>query len=256
MIKKSFWKLFTLIDARLKFPNLKKGDIGIQLGFDMTAPLTSDLFTMYKKVNPKGKIIGIDPDPFNHQIALEIINKKKYNIDLIQKGTYSKKDITKFMIGEKSSWNQLKNVPKDSTVLFTGREMDVEIDKLDSIIEQVNINIKDISHINITINGAEYDTLIGMDKVLSESKNLSLTVIAGRHDESGTINGKPDYELIIPLLHSYGFITKFKRMNQLFWWGFIVKCLLNRQWIYNQPNFGVIMAVKGSKKLKWYQSFS
>lgn len=255
-LKNSCWKCITSMDTKLKFPNLKKGEIGVQLGFDMAYPLTSDLFSMYKKVKPNGLVIGIDPDPFNHQIAQQIIDKNNFNINLIQKGTYSKKDVTWLLIGEKSSWNQLKNIAKDSTVAFTEKEIDVNIDQLDAIIGDLNIDFQKISHINLTINGAEYETLLGMNKILSEIKNLSLTIIAGRYDESGTINGKQDFEMILPLLHSYGFTTKFKRIHQLFWWGFVVKLFLNRKWIYSQRNFGIIMACKGKHQLKWYQSFS
>ncbi len=255
-LKNTFWKLFIAVDANLKFPNLKNGETAIQLGFDMSAPITSDLFLITKRVGSIGKVIGIDPDPTNHKIAKEIIDKEKLNIQLIQKGTYSKKDITSFLIGEMSSWNQLKEVPKDSTVSFTGNEINVEIDTLDNIIETYKIDSLLISHINMTINGAEYASLLGMPKILSSSQNLSLTITAGRYDESGTIDGKPDYELIIPLLKSYNFDVKFKRIHQLFWWGFVVKFLIGRKWIFNQPNYGVIMASKGTKKNKWYQSFS
>jgi len=255
-LKKIFWKAFTIIDGRLKFPQLKKGEIGIQLGFDMTAPITSDLFTMQRRVGLKGRIIGIDPDPFNHQIAKNIINKKELNILLIKKGTYSKKDKVEFLIGEKSSWNQLEIVPIDSSVDFIANKLTVEINTLDSIIKEKKVDILKIGHINLTINGAEYNTLLGMDYILKTCTNLSLTLVAGRYDESGTINGKKDVDLIIPLLRSYGFTTKFKRINELFWWGFMVKFLVNRKWIYNQPNFGIIMAGKGNKIPKWYQSFS
>ena len=255
-LKKIFWKNFTRIDGQLKFPNLNKDLIGIQLGFDMNSPITSDLFTMYKRIDPNGRIIGIDPDPFNHQVAKKIIEEKNFNIQLIQKGTYSKKGTVQFLMGEKSTWNQLEIVPKDSTVNFTKDKLTVEINTLDSIIDEQEIDVKKIGHISLTINGAEYDTLLGMNKTLSECDNLSLTIIAGRHDESGTINGKKDYELILPLLHSYGFNTRFRRINELFWWGFIVRCLVNQKWIYSQPNHGVIFARKGNKGLKWYQSFS
>jgi len=255
-MKKLFWKLFTSLDAHLKFPTLKKGELGIQLGFDMAYPVTSDLFTMHQKVAPSGKIIGIDPDPRNHTIAQKIINDNNYSIDLIQKGTFNKKDQVTLLIGEKSSWNQLNVIPKDSTVDFTEKEIHVEVDQLDNIIKEEGIGIDKIAHINLTINGAEYHTLLGMKNILTTANNITLTIIAGRHDESGTIEGKQDYELILPLLHSYGFTTKFKRINELFWWGFIVKLLVNRKRIYSQPNFGVIMAAKGNKKIKWYQSFS
>ena len=91
MIRKIYWSTFIFIDSLLKFPNLKDRETGIQLGFDMADPVTSDLFTMHKRVSSEGEIIGIDPDPTNHQIAQEIITKKKLNIYLIQKRNIFKK---------------------------------------------------------------------------------------------------------------------------------------------------------------------
>ena len=222
----------------------------------MTYSITSDLFTMHKRIGQTGKVIGIDPDPLNHQIASAIINKKNLNIKLIQKGTYSKKDKVQLLVGEKSSWNQLEIVPKDTGVDFTSHKINVEINTLDNILKETRIDINKIGHVNLTINGAEYETLLGMENLLSKSKDLSLTIVAGRYDESGIINGKNDFEMIMPVLHAHGFSTKFKRINELFWWGFVVKFLINRSWVYSQSNFGIIMAGKGTKKPKWYQSFS
>ena len=74
-LKKIFWKCFTNIDCALKFPQLKNEEIGVQLGFDMTSAITSDLFTMHQRVQRKGYVIGIDPDPFNHKEAQKIIKK-------------------------------------------------------------------------------------------------------------------------------------------------------------------------------------
>lgn len=254
--KKIFWKLFTAIDASLKFPELKKGEIGIQAGFDMSAPVTSDLFLMHKKTGVNGLVIGIDPDPENHRIANEIIERKKLNIKLVQKALYSTTGESIFYFGEKASWNQLGNIGIDITVTLNKEDTQVELTTLDNIIADLKINIEEIGHINLTINGAEYAALKGMHKILSQSKNLALTIIAGRYDDSGIIDGRPDHELIIELLNQYGFQYKFRRINQFFWWGFIVNVLIRRKWIYNKKNYGVIMAVKGNKRIKWYQSFS
>ncbi|MFW6222787.1 MAG: hypothetical protein ACOC3T_04160, partial [Bacteroidota bacterium] len=108
----------------------------------------------------------------------------------------------------------------------------------------------------ITNNVAEYYTLVGFKKSLLKADNISLTIIAGRYDASGTVDGKPDYEIIQNYLMSLGFKTKFKRIHQLFWWGFCVRFLINRSWIYNKKNYGVIFASKGNKKIPFYQSFS
>lgn len=255
-LKHIFFTNFSKIDAVLKFPNLRKGEIAIQIGFDMTSALTSDLFELHRRVAPTGQIIGIDPDPRNHLIANQIISERNLTISIIQKGTFSKKGQANLLLGKISSWNQLNNIPIDTSVAYEKQEIIVDIDTIDNIIDGFNLDINKISHINLTCNGSEYDTLVGAKKILCNAKHISLTVIAGRYDESGTLYGKPDYELILNFLTELGFTSKFKRMQKFFWWGFIVRTLINRDWIYNKANYGLIMAYKGNKKTKWYQSYS
>ncbi len=253
-IKKIVWKIFVQIDTALKFPNLKSGEIGIQLGFDIMAPVTCDLFLMHKRVSPGGCVIGIDPDIRNIEPTQAILNQNKYNIILVQKAIFSGKGECDLLIGDSASWNQLNNIPIDTTVDFK-KKYTVEMDSLDNIVNDLKIDIHKIGHINATINGAEYGALKGMVNILSKVKHLNLTITTAWFKES-KINGRPDYEVITEFLHEYGFKTKFRRIHQLFWWGFIVKTILNRKWIYGKDNYGVIMAAKGNKKLKWYQSFS
>lgn len=256
-LKQAFFYLFSVIDGHLKFPSLKKGDTGIQVGFDMTSPYTSDLFEMSGKVGKKGLVYGIDPDQWNHRVADQMIGGKKYrNIRLILLATFSHKTEARLLFGKKASWNQLDNIAIDETVDFSGEEREVRLDTLDNIFREHQIDIHRVAHVNITNNGAEYHTLKGFENGLKEAKHLALTVVAGRHDASGMIDGKPDYQLITAYLHSLGYRTRFRRIHQLFWWGFCVKLLINRQWIYNRENYGVIFAVKGRKRIPFYQSFS
>lgn len=256
-LKLIFFQLFSYIDQLIKFPQLKKGQIGIQIGFDMNSAITSDLFEMSRKVGRKGLVLGIDPDEWNHEMAKAIIAKKNYgNIQLIQCGTFSEITKATFLFGKKSSWNQLGNIPIDETVDFSGREIEIQLDTLDNIINENNIDIDNVGHVNITNNGAEYYTLLGFEKNLRSATNLSLTIVAGRYDSSGKINGQADYIVIIEYLKSLGYKTKFKRIHQLLWWGFFVKLLINRKWIYNKNNYGVIFASKGKNRIPFYQSFS
>ena len=256
-LKQTFFCIFSIIDQYLKFPGLKKGEIGIQVGFDMYSPITSDLFEMRRKTGKKGLVIGIDPDPWNHKVASEIIVRRRYNnIRLIEAGTFSEPSKAKFLFGKRSSWSQIGNIGIDETAEFSGEETEIQLDTLDHIIDQEGIDIHRIGHVNITNNGAEYFTLLGFEKGLREAKNLALTVIAGRYDASGTIDGEPDYQMIMNYLHSLDYRTKFRRIHRLFWWGFCVKFLINRTWIFNKPNYGVIFAAKGNKRIPFYQSFS
>jgi len=256
-VKELFFHIFSIIDQYLKFPELRKGETGIQVGFDMYYPITSDLFEMSRKTGNKGLVLGIDPDPWNHEIATQMIAKKNIsNIRLIEAGTYSEQTKATFLFGQRSSWSQIDNINIDETAPFSGKEMEIQLETLDHLLQNYNIDINKIGHVNITNNGAEYFTLLGFEQGLREAENIALTVIAGRWDSSGTIDGKPDYELITDYLHSLGFKTKFRRMHQLFWWGFCVKLLINRDWVYNKRNHGIIFASKGNKRIPFFQSFS
>ncbi|HKJ41744.1 MAG TPA: FkbM family methyltransferase [Sunxiuqinia sp.] len=255
-LKHLFWKLFTAIDARLKFPNLKAGEIGIQCGFDMDAPVTSDLFSMQRRTTNEGLVYGIDPDPENMAIARQLISESQKNIRLIQAALGDEPGETSLRLGKKRGWNQTTNIPLDSTVEFQTKEITVPISTLSQIIEQHHIPFERVRHINLTINGCEYQTLLGMKDLLQSATDLSLTVIAGRYDETGTINDKNDFVLILELLQEAGFQTRFKRIHQLFWWGFVVKLLMQQNYVFNKKNYGVIFAAKGRRKLPWFQSFS
>ncbi len=96
-LKHAFFRLFSRVDQNLKFPALKKGELGIQVGFDMYSPLTSDLFEMSRKVGKKGAVLGIDPDPWNHQEAKKIIESRTItNIRLQKLATFSEKTYSNF----------------------------------------------------------------------------------------------------------------------------------------------------------------
>jgi FkbM family methyltransferase len=256
-LKHLFFRLFSIMDRNLKFPALKRGSIGIQVGFDMCYPQTSDLFGMSGMVGRKGVVYGIDPDPWNHRVAEEEIRRRGCeNIKLIQLATFSERTEAKLLLGRQASWSQLGNIGIDETADFSGEEREVQLDTLDHIFAQHHIDIRQVRHVNITNNGAEYHTLKGFENGLRQAERLALTVVAGRYDASGTIDGRPDHELITSYLQSLGYRTRFRRIHQLFWWGFCVKLLINRTWVYNRENYGVIFAVKGSKSIPFFQSFS
>ena len=248
--------LRNFIDVRLKFPNLKKGGVGIQVGFDLSSKnLTTDVWNMINRAGEKGKVIAVDPAPTNHKNLLSIIGNRE-NVLLVQKGTYKEPGKMNLVLTPRESHMILESLDKSETKRVSNELLEVSLDTLDNIISNQEINIQEIDHINITNNGAEYNTLLGMENILSESKDLAITVIAGRHNNLGFDEDTPDYEVIQNHLKRFGFTTKFYRGSSLIWWAFFHSLLLKKKWIFNKKSFGVVMAVKGKSKLPFYQSYS
>ncbi|SNT24273.1 methyltransferase, FkbM family [Ekhidna lutea] len=243
------------IEGILRFPNLKSGEIGIQVGFDLSQKnLTSDLFRMSSRVSPTGMVIAIDPDPANHERLKEVMERKKLNFTLIQKATYSKKTSNKLILGTRSSYNKLDIVQSDSSPSYTNDSIEVEMDTLDNMVEALNIDYSLIKHICITNNGAEYETLLGMETIFEKCENLNLTIASGRTSKMGEINGRRDHIVISEFLANKGFTSKLIRLNKSFWSGFVIHLIAKRKWVFNKKRFGFIIAARGDRKLKFYQS--
>ncbi len=250
-------KLHNAIDGFLKFPNLRKGEVGVQIGFDMSSGnLTSDIVVMGERVGKTGMVIGIDPDPFNLDRIRENASKLDFDYKLVQKGTYSEKTNQKLVLAKKASWNVLESIENDKVSNLTDEKIEVGLDTLDSIIEGLNIEPGRIGHVNITNNGAEFATLLGMEKIMDQNDNLAITVIAGRPGKMGEINGRRDDEVIMEFLKSKGFDAKLFMKSKLLWWGPIHQGLMKGRPYRGESDFGVVMAGKGNKRSKWYQSFS
>ena len=253
-----FVRFFNRLDSMVKFPNLRSGEIGIQVGFDMSSKnFTTDVIKMYYRVSNTGKVIAIDPDPRNHAMFKKAIEKNSINnIVLVQKGTFALKKKLTLLISQRSSHNRVKSLQSDSYPKNTISSIEIEVDTLDNIIDDLNIDYSRIRHINITNNGSEYQTLLGMNTIFEKCKNLNLSIISGRPGKLGEIHGKKDYQEIIAFLQKRGFTCKFIRMNNSLWWGIIINLIIKRKWIYNKQRYGCILASRGDRKLKFFQSFS
>lgn len=251
--KRALIKIWRSVDGAVKFPHIQSGSVGLQIGFDLSSSnLTTDILTMSQRAGNKGKILGIDPDPTNHDSLNNILRNGKYPISLLQKGTYDRQGHSKLQLTEVASFNVVEGIKVDRPVSNT---IEIELDTVDNIIQAEGISPSDISHINITNNGCEYATLKGMRRLLSTAEELCITVIAGRSGPIGTIDDQPDQKIITELLESYGFKTRFYRMSHLLWWGVVHQLLIKRNWVFGKQPYGVVMAFKGTRP-KWYQSYS
>ena len=249
-----FVKTINKIESILKFPNLKSGETGIQVGFDLSSRnLSTDVIRMHYRTTRAGKVIAIDPDPQNHAKLQLVIDADHLNVSTVMKATYSRKVDGKLMLGANASHNKLDIIESADSPVYTDQKIEVEMDTLDNIIKDLNIDYSKIRHICITNNGAEYETLLGMDTIFEKCDNLCLTIASGRPGKIGEVNGRRDHEVIIDLLTKKGFSAKLVRLNKSFWQGFVVFLILKRRWIFNKPRFGYIVAARGERKLKSYQ---
>lgn len=247
-------RILNKTESLLKFPNLKRGDIGIQVGFDMSSKnLTSDVIQIHHRTTKKGRVVAIDPDPQNHSQLIKLIERNNLSITLIQKATHSRTGVSNLTIGNKSSFNILDQYKKGESSSYTNQQIEVEMDTLDHILKDLNIDYSRVKHICITNNGAEYDTLLGMQEIFEHCYDLSLTIASGRPNALGEINGRRDYEIIIDFLTQKGFKTKLIRLNHSFWRGIVVNLISKRKWVFGKKRYGFIMASRGKNKLKFYQ---
>ncbi len=254
-----FTRIFNKIDSRLKFPNLREGEIGVQVGFDLSsANLTTDVLRMAHRVGPSGLVVAIDPDPANHASMQKVIDHLNLNVILVQKGTHARRTSEKLILGTRASFNIIASHQAEVAKSHTDETIEVELEPLDDILAALGdkIDYARIKHISITNNGVEYDTLLGMEHILEKCPNLNLTLASGRPNKLGIINGRPDHVVITEFLEERGFTCRLLRLNKSFWAGFVIGLLKKRQWLFSKKRFGFLMASRGDRKLKWYQSFS
>jgi len=164
-MKKYLVPILNYIEGKHKFPGLKKGDIAIQVGFDMSSKFkTSDIYKLLQRVGKNGIVIAIDPDPFN------IVRAPKFkNLIVVECAAWQENCKMKLTIADRASHNVLQKLnPK-----IKGKQLEVECKTLDNIVSELDINPTEIRFVNITVNGAEMQVLSGMSSI----KNAQIRII-------------------------------------------------------------------------------
>ena len=236
---KFIYDFLTPLERAVGFDSvLGSGDIGIQIGANRKG---SDLFRIARAIGKNGLVIGIEADEKALEELKEVVDENDFGCKFIfiNKATFSKKGQAKFLLGREMSWSRLDCIDGSDSWMkpksITDETKVVEMDTIDNILAEIGTEPKSVSYVNLTINGAEYETLKGMTNLLEKSQHLSITVIAGRQNEGygegdiGYIDGKPDYVVISDFLSSYGFKVRFKR--------------------FGTNLFGYVIGTKGNKKI-------
>lgn len=203
----------------------------------------SQLWLIATRLGPKGTVIAVEPDP---DIAKQIrrvaeASDLKCRVIVVEKALYSSKKQDIFRVADNRGVNRLASVRNsedwmvntESQFLEGTKEIPVELDTLDNICEENNIDLSKVAYVNLTINGAEYDALRGMEKILEASPNMAITAVAGRENEGfgendiGWVDGVPDHVAMKSFLEKFGFNATLKR----FWenkYGYLV-CTKGKQ---------------------------
>ena len=118
-------------------------------------------------VGPKGKVVVFEPDPQSVAILRTYltVNGVK-NVEVIEKGIWNQKTTLKFKVVDKhGSTNTLSEIftEKQKQQVPDVKEIAIEVDTLDNLIAQHKLT--NISVINATINGAEYEAMQGAEKI-------------------------------------------------------------------------------------------
>ena len=140
--------------------NIKKGifvDIGANLG--------KYSVIVSKRMNKKGKVIAIEPHPYNFKMLEKNIKLNKLNnVILKELACSNSKDISDFYLDEVG----LKGGGGHSLVKIIGKnKISVKTDTLDNILRE--LKIKKIDLVKIDVEGGEINVLKGAVKILKNS---------------------------------------------------------------------------------------
>ena len=169
----------------------KKGDIVIDAG----AFVGQFTVAASRLVGNKGKVIAIEPDPFNRANLEKTIKANRlHNVIVISYGLSNKKNKIGWSVGGIIS-------QRGKSKMFT-----IKTTTLDVIFKE--LKIKNVDLIKMDIEGAEIEAIKGAEKMLMHTKNLA---IASYH----IVKGKKTCFEIEKILKKSNFLAKTANIGQL-----------------------------------------
>ena len=169
----------------------KKGDIVIDAG----SFIGQFTVAASRLVGDKGKVIAIEPDPFNRTNLKKTIKANKlHNVIIISKGLSDKQNNIGWSVGGIVS-------KRGKSKIFT-----IKTTTLDNIFEK--LKLKNVELIKMDIEGAEIEAMNGAKELLKHTKNLA---IASYH----IIKGKKTCFEIEKILKKSNFRVKTINIGQL-----------------------------------------
>ena len=178
-------------DVRRHF-SPKKGDIVVDVG------AAFGLYTIpsSKQVGQNGKVFAIEAHPDNYEVLKRNVKLNNLsNVTCLNYAVYSTKTKVKIYT----------NYTIMSERVISGEEekaKEVSADTLDNILKLNKIPAEQVNWIKIDVEGAELEVLKGAHNILSNSKEIAISV---------EIHGKNNYQPVIDLLNLYNFKIIFQK---------------------------------------------
>lgn len=148
----------------------------------------SQALIMSTIVGASGHVLVIEPDPQNVSALRRYIKKNKIsNMTVIQKAAWSEKRMMKFTVyGDRSSSNVITDIryrDYDQTFIDTDNvrntgEIEICADTIDNIVRELGYHP---DFVNMTINGAEYEALLGLEKSFDKDVVMAFPIWGARN---------------------------------------------------------------------------
>lgn len=165
-------------------------------------------------VGPRGKVIVVEAVPdYIDNIRRNLEHHLNWSLDnvvYVAKGVDAVSGRKAIEIGERADFNKLANQAIDDGLSSADfiREVEIDLDTVDHILEEVGIH--HVDYIYITISGMEAEALKGMQKTLQmKGMRLKIRSLHMRHDE-------PLYLEVKNILQDAGLVTALSRKPRKF----------------------------------------
>ncbi len=175
----------------------KEGDVVVDLSTGLCTMITS------KQVGPNGKVIAIIDDPQNYDTLNNTI--KSNNLSNVMPFNYAacSKEMQMILLPYRKMLLYKDRDKKPTSVVRTKA---VYANTLDNLLQKNGIS--KVNWIKIGIQGKELEVLKGAHNLLSNSKDIALSIEVHGHDNN--------YNPLIEFLNSYNFVIAFEQNYE---WG-------------------------------------
>ena len=155
--------------------NISGGDIVIDIG----ANIGYFTLIMAKGIRENGKVFSFEPEPKNFELLKKNVEINNYsNVILEKKAIGNKTGTTKLYLADRKNnifSSGMHRIFRSDLVSQIPDPISINIIKLDDYLQDLKF-IKKIRLIKIDVEGAEFDVLKGMNKILDENKEIEIVM--------------------------------------------------------------------------------